>query len=25
VGTKTADQILGKIARYCGRISGPGH
>jgi transposase len=25
VWTKTADQILGKIARYCGRISGPGH
>jgi transposase len=25
VWTKTADDILGKIARYCGRISGPGH
>jgi transposase len=25
VWTKTADQILGKIVRYCARISGPGH
>lgn len=25
IWTATADQILGKIARYCRRISGPGH
>jgi transposase len=23
--TKTADQIIGRICRYCSRISGPGH
>lgn len=24
-GTKTADQIIDRICRYCSRISGPGH
>jgi hypothetical protein len=23
--TKTADQIIDRICRYCSRISGPGH
>ena len=23
--TKTADQIIDRICRYCARISGPGH
>jgi hypothetical protein len=25
VWTKTADEILGSLARYCQRISGAGH